>query len=68
MISVFDSKKKNLFIVKQNRLNPTIIKVSVGKNDLGRIYMINANVFWCRPQNYYDQDEWRGTWELDGEF
>ena len=28
--------------------------------------MINANVFWCRPQNYYDQDEWRGTWEVDG--
>lgn len=68
MISVFDNKKKNLFIVKQNRLNPTIklLKSALEKNELGRIYMINANVFWCRPQNYYDQDDWRGTWELDG--
>ena len=21
---------------------------------------------WCRPQAYYDQDTWRGTWALDG--
>jgi UDP-N-acetyl-2-amino-2-deoxyglucuronate dehydrogenase len=23
-------------------------------------------VRWCRPQSYYDQDSWRGTWALDG--
>ena len=23
-------------------------------------------VRWCRPQEYYDQDSWRGTWALDG--
>ena len=22
--------------------------------------------FWHRPQSYYDQDNWRGTEELDG--
>ena len=32
----------------------------------GRIYMVNINVFWARPQEYYDQAKWRGTWELDG--
>ena len=21
---------------------------------------------WCRPQRYYDQDSWRGTWAYDG--
>ena len=26
----------------------------------------NLNVFWQRPQEYYDQDDWRGTWEFDG--
>ncbi len=28
--------------------------------------MVHLNVFWTRPQEYYDQAKWRGTWELDG--
>jgi UDP-N-acetyl-2-amino-2-deoxyglucuronate dehydrogenase len=28
--------------------------------------MVNLNVFWTRPQEYYDTAKWRGTWELDG--
>ena len=28
--------------------------------------MISVNVFWQRPQSYYDSDKWRGTWDLDG--
>jgi UDP-N-acetyl-2-amino-2-deoxyglucuronate dehydrogenase len=27
---------------------------------------VHSNVFWNRPQAYYDQDKWRGTWEFDG--
>jgi len=25
-----------------------------------------VNVFWSRPQSYYDSAKWRGTWEFDG--
>jgi predicted dehydrogenase len=25
-----------------------------------------VRVRWCRRQDYYDQDPWRGTWALDG--
>ncbi len=28
--------------------------------------MVHLNVFWTRPQDYYDQASWRGTWEADG--
>ena len=28
--------------------------------------MVHLNVFWSRPQSYYDQATWRGTWEFDG--
>jgi UDP-N-acetyl-2-amino-2-deoxyglucuronate dehydrogenase len=28
--------------------------------------MVNLNIFWTRPQEYYDQSKSRGTWELDG--
>jgi UDP-N-acetyl-2-amino-2-deoxyglucuronate dehydrogenase len=28
--------------------------------------MVTVNVFWSRPQSYYDSAAWRGTWEFDG--
>jgi UDP-N-acetyl-2-amino-2-deoxyglucuronate dehydrogenase len=28
--------------------------------------MVSVNVFWTRPQSYYDSAAWRGTWEFDG--
>lgn len=57
-----------LFVVKQNRLNATIqsLKRAIDKGRFGRISVVTSNVFWTRPQDYYDQAKWRGTWELDG--
>ena len=55
-------------MVKQNRLNATVqlVKRALDKGRFGRIYMANATVRWARPQEYYDQAPWRGTWEFDG--
>jgi len=57
-----------LFVVKQNRLNPTLqlLKRAVDGGRFGRIYLVNVNVFWTRPQSYYDDAPWRGRWDLDG--
>jgi UDP-N-acetyl-2-amino-2-deoxyglucuronate dehydrogenase len=57
-----------LFVVKQNRLNPTLqrLKQAVLAGRFGRIHMANVNVFWTRPQSYYDAAPWRGRWDLDG--
>ena len=57
-----------LFVVKQNRLNPTLqlLKAAVDGGRFGRVYMVNVNVFWTRPQSYYDDAPWRGRWDLDG--
>ena len=57
-----------LFVVKQNRRNATIqlLKRAIEKKRFGRIYMVSVNVFWSRPQSYYDSAKWRGTWEFDG--
>lgn len=68
LIKACDTAKVHLFVVLQNRLNPTmqLLKRAVDKGRFGRIYMILINVLWCRPQSYYDQAEWRGTWEFDG--
>ena len=32
----------------------------------GKLSLVTTNVFWQRPQSYYDNDAWRGTRELDG--
>lgn len=57
-----------LFVVKQNRLNPTLqrLKRAVDAGRFGRVFMVNVNVFWTRPQSYYDDAPWRGRWDLDG--
>lgn len=68
LVRACDEAKVQLFVVKQNRLNPAIqlLKRAVDKGRFGRIYMANTTVLWSRPQEYYDQAPWRGTWEFDG--
>ena len=68
MVRACDKGGVRLFVVKQNRRNPTLqmLKDAVDQKRFGKIYMVNVNVFWTRPQEYYDQADWRGTWEYDG--
>ena len=68
LVQACDEAGVQLFVVKQNRLNPPIqlLKRAVDKGRFGRIYMANVTVRWTRPQEYYDQAPWRGTWEFDG--
>jgi UDP-N-acetyl-2-amino-2-deoxyglucuronate dehydrogenase len=68
MVKACDRAGVRLFIVKQNRRNTTLqlLKRAVEEGRFGRIYMVTLNVFWTRPQEYYDSAKWRGTWELDG--
>ncbi|MBD8066008.1 Gfo/Idh/MocA family oxidoreductase [Devosia sp. PTR5] len=68
MVKACDDANVRLFVVKQNRRNATLqlLKNAVSQRRFGRIYMVNINVFWTRPQDYYDAADWRGTWEFDG--
>lgn len=68
MVTACDAAGVRLFVVKQNRRNATLqlLKQAVEKKRFGKIYMVNMNVFWTRPQEYYDSAKWRGTWEYDG--
>jgi UDP-N-acetyl-2-amino-2-deoxyglucuronate dehydrogenase len=68
LVQECDQAAVRLFVVKQNRQNATIqaLKRAIEAGRFGRIYMVNVNVFWNRPQAYYDSAPWRGTWEFDG--
>ncbi len=68
LVKACDRNHVLLFVVKQNRLNTTmqLLKSAIDKGRFGRIFMVQSNIFWQRPQEYYDLAKWRGTWEFDG--
>ena len=68
MVKACDEAGVHLFVVKQNRFNSTLqlVKRQLQDGRFGQLAMVAVNVFWQRPQSYYDQDSWRGTWEFDG--
>ena len=68
MINTCKKEKAKLFVVKQNRFNKTLqlLKKQLEKGRFGQLSIITVNVFWHRPQSYYDNDSWRGTLKLDG--
>lgn len=68
MVKACDESGVRLFVVKQNRRNTTLqlLKRAIEEKRFGKIHLIQLNVFWTRPQEYYDQAKWRGTWEFDG--
>jgi len=68
MIRACDAARVKLFVVKQNRFNVPVVKLreALQEGRFGKLVMGTVRVRWCRRQNYYDQDEWRGTWAMDG--
>lgn len=68
MVRACDRHGVRLFVVKQNRFNVPVVKLrkALEAGRLGRLVLGTVRVRWCRRQDYYDQDPWRGTWALDG--
>lgn len=68
MVDSCDRAGVRLFVVKQNRFNVPVVKLrqALEAGRFGKLVMGTVRVRWCRRQDYYDQDSWRGTWALDG--
>jgi len=68
MIQACDNNGIKLFVVKQNRFNVPILKLreAVESNKFGKLTLATIRLRWARHQQYYDQDDWRGTWSMDG--
>ena len=68
MISACDKNGIKLFVIKQNRFNLPVVQLrkALEEGRFGKLFLGTVRVRWCRPQEYYDQDPWRGTWALDG--
>lgn len=68
MITACQRHRVLMFVVKQNRLNVPVIKMreALERGRFGKLFLGTVRVRWCRTQEYYDQDAWRGTWSQDG--
>ncbi|MGH7295080.1 MAG: Gfo/Idh/MocA family protein, partial [Polyangiaceae bacterium] len=68
LIEACDAHGTRLFVVKQNRYNPAVVRLrkAFEAGRFGKLVMGTVRVRWCRTQEYYDQDSWRGTWKDDG--
>jgi UDP-N-acetyl-2-amino-2-deoxyglucuronate dehydrogenase len=68
MIAACAESGVQLFIVKQNRFNLPVreLRRALEAGRFGKLVLGSVRVRWCRPQSYYDQDAWRGTWAHDG--
>jgi predicted dehydrogenase len=68
MIAACERARIRLFVVKQNRFNVPVVKLreALLQGRFGTLVLGTVRVRWCRPQSYYDQAAWRGTWALDG--
>lgn len=68
MIKVCDENGVNIYVVQQNRFNLPIRKLreAIEKERFGKLVLGSVRVRWCRTQDYYDQEQWRGTWAYDG--
>jgi len=68
MIAACDANNCRLFVVKQNRFNVPVQKLREAQEAgrFGKMVLGTIRVRWCRTQEYYDRDSWRGTWAQDG--
>jgi len=68
MINACEAANVKLGIALQRRAEPIFQKVyeAIQAGDLGDITLGSVLIPYYRPQSYYDQAEWRGTWALDG--
>jgi predicted dehydrogenase len=68
MIAACDRYGARLFVVKQNRFNRPVVALrrAIEAGRFGKLVLGTVRVRWCRPQAYYDQAPWRGTWAHDG--
>ena len=68
LIAACDRHDVRLGCIFQRRMSRAaqIVQRSIAEGRMGRILSCSVSVKWWRSQVYYDKDDWRGTWALDG--
>jgi UDP-N-acetyl-2-amino-2-deoxyglucuronate dehydrogenase len=68
MITACEQAGVKLGVVLQRRAEPLFRRIhdAIAAGDLGKLTLGVVTIPYYRPQAYFDQAAWRGTWSLDG--
>ncbi len=68
MVAAAKKFKKKLGVILQNRYNAgtQLVKQCLESGRLGKILSAKCSVTWCRPNSYYEETDWKGTWDKEG--
>ena len=68
IVKLANKNKKRVFVVMQNKFNLPVKKLrqDISNSKFGKLFHASVIVRWMRDQNYYNKDNWRGTWKYDG--
>lgn len=68
LIETCDRHDVRLGCIFQRRLSRAaqVVQRAIAEGKMGRLLSCSISVKWWRSQVYYDKDDWRGTWALDG--
>jgi UDP-N-acetyl-2-amino-2-deoxyglucuronate dehydrogenase len=68
IIAAADASGTLVGVALQRRADPAFRRVAdaVAAGELGQLTLGTLTIPYHRPQTYYDQAPWRGTWALDG--
>lgn len=68
LIAECGKARVQLGVLFQDRFKPGVRKLKqlIDDGALGKILLVDAQMKWYRPREYYSGSRWRGTRELDG--
>jgi predicted dehydrogenase len=68
IISACEGNNVRLGVISQRRwLEPVIrVKNAILEGKIGKPVLATINLLGWRDKDYYDSDEWRGTWDMEG--
>jgi predicted dehydrogenase len=55
-------------VISQHRYDPasSLVREALDAGKFGNLFFVEARIPWFRTQEYYDSEDWRGTWAIDG--
>jgi predicted dehydrogenase len=68
MIAACRKNHVKLGVISQNRYNPgaQLVKKSIESGKLGKIKAVKLVLSYHKPDSYYKQSDWKGTWDKEG--
>lgn len=67
-VAVSKATGRKFGVISQCRYNNSaqLVKRAVKKGKLGKIISARSTLTWARPDDYYSESDWKGTWDKEG--